>query len=199
MSEQAVQKPSSSGKLKIIGIIAGVVILEAVAAFFLLPSGTAAPAAEAAPASPPPKEEKPAAHAKPKEHGGHEKPASGHEKPEKEEAGKHAEAGEELEVDLGKFTVTSFQPSSNSTLMIDFHLFATIGGEDQSAYEKAYEENKHRVRDQIIVIIRGSEMTDLTDAGLGLIKRRILEKTNDILGKPLLRTVVFSEFAFMEQ
>jgi flagellar basal body-associated protein FliL len=196
MSEQAVQKPSSSGKLKIIGIIAGVVILEAVAAFFLLPSGTAAPAAEAAPATPPPKEEKAAAHAKPKEQKAPEKGTAGH---EKEESGKHAEAGEELEVDLGKFTVTSFQPSSNSTLMIDFHLFATIGGEDQSAYEKAYEENKHRVRDQIIVIIRGSEMTDLTDAGLGLIKRRILEKTNDILGKPLLRTVVFSEFAFMEQ
>src|SRR5436853_128840 len=43
------------------------------------------------------------------------------------------------------------------------------------------------------------EVTDLTDAGLGLIKRRILETTNKTLGKPLLQGVVFSEFSFVEQ
>ena len=43
------------------------------------------------------------------------------------------------------------------------------------------------------------QTTDLTDAGLGLIKRKILEKTNRALGKPLLQTVVFSDFSFVEQ
>jgi flagellar FliL protein len=55
------------------------------------------------------------------------------------------------------------------------------------------------VRDNVIVIIRSAEITDLTDAGLGLIKRRILETTNKTLGKPLLQGVVFSEFSFVEQ
>ena len=59
--------------------------------------------------------------------------------------------------------------------------------------------NKHRIRENVIIIIRSAEVTDLTDAGLGLIKRRILETTNKTLGKPLLQEVVFSEFSFIEQ
>jgi flagellar basal body-associated protein FliL len=47
--------------------------------------------------------------------------------------------------------------------------------------------------------VRGSEIEDLTDAGLGLIKRRILERTNKALGKPLIKNVIFSEFSFVEQ
>jgi flagellar FliL protein len=42
-------------------------------------------------------------------------------------------------------------------------------------------------------------MVDLTDAGLGLIKRRILATTNKVLGKPLVQSVVFTEFRFNEQ
>jgi len=42
-------------------------------------------------------------------------------------------------------------------------------------------------------------VTDLTDAGLGLLKRKILEKSNRILGRPLLQTIIFSEFSFVEQ
>ena len=47
--------------------------------------------------------------------------------------------------------------------------------------------------------MRSAELTDLTDAGLGLLKRRIQEKSNQTLGKPLLRAVVFSDFSFIEQ
>ena len=43
------------------------------------------------------------------------------------------------------------------------------------------------------------QIEDLTDPGLGLLKRRILAKSNDLLGKPLLRSVVFSDFSFVEQ
>jgi hypothetical protein len=49
------------------------------------------------------------------------------------------------------------------------------------------------------VIVRGAEITDLTDAGLGLMKRKILDRANRTLGKPLLQTVVVSDFSFIEQ
>jgi flagellar FliL protein len=100
---------------------------------------------------------------------------------------------------LGKFGVTSFQPSTNSTLLIDFHLYGTVGGEEKAAFDRAMEGNQHRFRDQVIVIVRSSELTDLTDAGLGLIKRKILEKSNRLLGKPYIRSVIFSDFSFVEQ
>jgi len=103
------------------------------------------------------------------------------------------------EVDLGKFSVTAYQPTSNTTLRIDFHLFGTVLDEDKSDFEERFERKKRRFRDRVIVTVRSSEISDLTDAGLGLIKRKILERTNKELGKPLLQSVIFSDFAFTEQ
>lgn len=106
---------------------------------------------------------------------------------------------EQLEVDLGKFGVTSFQPSTNSTLLIDFHLFGTVAAADREGFTKAMEENMHRFRDQVIVTVRSAELSDLTEAGLSLLKRKILQKGNKLLGKPYLRSVVFSDYSFVEQ
>ena len=105
----------------------------------------------------------------------------------------------QVEVDLGQFTITSYQPISNTTLRIDFHLYGTVATEDQHAFQEAIQANIHRFRDQVIVIVRAAELTDLTDAGLGLIKRKILEKTNAMLGKRYLKAVIFSDFSFIEQ
>ena len=113
--------------------------------------------------------------------------------------GDKAKQEEQVEVDLGEYTVTSFQPISNTTLRIDFHLFGTIASKDIDAFNTAMEGNIHRLRDQVIVTVRSSELTDLTDAGLGLIKRKILEKVNRTLGRPFLEMVVFSDFSFIEQ
>ena len=104
-----------------------------------------------------------------------------------------------VEVDLGEFAVTSFQPLSGTSLRIDFHLFGTVTADDNENLDSAMQESRHRVRDQVIVIVRSSDLEDLTDAGLGLIKRKILEKTNRILGRPFLKTIIFSDFSFIEQ
>ena len=106
---------------------------------------------------------------------------------------------DQVEVDLGKFSVTAFQPVSNTTLRIDFHLFGTVDADDQTQFEAEWQGNTHRFRDQVIGTMRACELTELTDAGLGLIKRKILEKTNRTLGKPLLQAVIFSDFSFIEQ
>ena len=106
---------------------------------------------------------------------------------------------EELEVDLGKFDVNSYQPKANTTSIIDFHLYATIASSDKSAFTASIEQNKNRLRDQILVIVRSADLAELTEPGLGLIKRRILEKSNTILGKAFLRTIVFGDFSFTEQ
>ena len=106
---------------------------------------------------------------------------------------------DQVEVDLGEFSVSSFQPVSSTTLRIDFHLWGTIGSEDEKEFLMLMEDNLHRFREQVIVTVRSADITDLTDAGLGLVKRKILEKTNRTLGKPLLRAVIFSDFSFIEQ
>jgi flagellar FliL protein len=47
--------------------------------------------------------------------------------------------------------------------------------------------------------LHAADTADLSDAELGLIKRKILEKTNRALGKPLVREVLFSKFNFVER
>lgn len=116
--------------------------------------------------------------------------------------GQFDEEGElvdQVEVDLGEFSVTAFQPVSNTALRIDFHLWGTVHADDEEEFLTLMDENLNRFREQVIVTVRGADITDLTDAGLGLLKRKILEKTNRTVGKPLLRVVIFSEFSFIEQ
>ncbi len=110
-----------------------------------------------------------------------------------------AHHGDQQEVDLGEFTVTAYQPVSNSTLFISFHLYGSVMNKHGEDFSRRLSDNKFRIRDNVIVIIRSAEIADLTDAGLGLIKRRILETTNKTLGKPLLQAVMFSDFSFVEQ
>ena len=90
-------------------------------------------------------------------------------------------------------------PASNVTLRVNFHLIGTVLAEEQHEFEELLSKNQHRLRDQAIFEIRNCQIDDLTDPGLALLKRRILAKSNDLLGKPLLHSVVFSDFSFVEQ
>lgn len=137
--------------------------------------------------------------------GGHEAEAAGH--GDAHGGGHGGEAGEEhaaephetTEVDLGGFKITVFQPAANTTLFVDFHLSGTVKTAQAGEFKHLFEANQFKFRDQVNVIIRSSGMEDFTDAGLGLLKNQILEKTNRTLGKPLLISVAFPEFSFIEQ
>lgn len=168
-------------KLVVLGLIAAVIGAECLFAYVYVSVATEKAAASPAGAST--KHGDAAAHAK---DGEAENDAAG------------GESGER-EIDLGEFSLTAFQPATNTTLLIDFHLFGTIMGEEEQGFGEHYESNKHRIRDQVITTIRSAELADLTDPGLGLIKRQILEKTNRALGKPLLHGIVFSDFLVVEQ
>jgi len=103
------------------------------------------------------------------------------------------------EVELGSFNITHFNPVTNSTLSIDFELYGAVLAENQAEFTELFEKNKVRVREQVLMTLHSAESKDLTDAGLGLIKRQILEKTNRALGHPLLKEVLFSKFNFIER
>jgi flagellar FliL protein len=109
------------------------------------------------------------------------------------------EEAKSLEVKLGDFDITAFQAASNTSVRISFNLFATLNESDESNFEDLKAEYEQRLRDKIIFEIRNADVSDLTDPGLGLIKRRILEKSNLLFGKSILKSVVFGNFAFVEQ
>jgi hypothetical protein len=176
--EAASGKPSILAKAYIALILVALVIGECLAAYFIVPDPTETAAMMGVPA------------------------------PETEEAEDEttdpfdqveSALGDQMEVDLGDFHMTAYQPLSNSTLRLDFHLYGTIIKDDLEAFDLAYLENENRLRDQALGIFRSAEVTDLTDAKLGLIKRKILATSNQLLGEPYLRTIVFSDFSFIEQ
>ena len=107
--------------------------------------------------------------------------------------------GAEIEADLGKFSIVVHKPAESYTMRINFHLIGTVKEAEQEEFRILLGKCQHRLRDQVIYEVRNSEIGDLTDPGLALIKRKILGKSNDLLGKPLLTTVVFSDYAFVEQ
>lgn len=133
-------------------------------------------------------------------HGEAEKSESGHGSGgHGEEAAAPKPIGDFVEFDLGKFSVMAFQPGANAMRVIEFHLFGTVMAEDSDEFDLLWAENKQRCRDQVIVTIRSAEVEDFTDPALGLIKRKILARTNDVLGKPLVEEVMFSDFSFIEE
>lgn len=170
-------KPSMLAKLKIPLIILGVVIVEFIAIYMFFPSSP-----------PPPEPDKEAAKVL---------EAVATTEPEEEEETKSGKA--DKEVDMGEFSVSAHQAAANITYRIDFHLHGTILSDKDEEYTKLMETKGKRVREQVILTIRSAEVADLTDAGLGLIKRRILATTNKTLGKPLIQSVIFTDFRFNEQ
>ena len=60
-----------------------------------------------------------------------------------------------------------FNPPRTPRLRIEFNLYGTVSAKEQKEFMTALEENQHRFRDQVLVIVRSAEITDLTDAGLG--------------------------------
>jgi len=153
-------------RLKIPGIIGGIVALEWGLAFLVMPgSAPAPPVSAAAVIDSEPLEE---VDEQAEIHTGKTDPADsahGTEKAAHSEGHGPAKGGprhsDAEEVDLGDFTVSGFQPASNSTLFITFHLYGTVRHKYAREFSQRLEENQHRIRDNIIVIIRSAEITDL--------------------------------------
>jgi flagellar basal body-associated protein FliL len=181
-------------KMIFVSLFVGVVILvECLVAYTLIPSQSQVEAWAEAKA----KAAAEAAHAA--EHSDHDEHGDDHGGHGSHGGGHGAHGAHEHEVDLGKYNIVVHQPSANLTLRVNFHLIGLVSEKDHHDFEAIYSKNQHRLRDQVLSEVRNSEISDLTDPGLGLIKRKILAKSNSLLGKPMLKTVVFSDFAFIEQ
>jgi hypothetical protein len=118
---------------------------------------------------------------------------------EGEEGHGEASAHDMHEVKLGSYHVVTFNTDTGRSLNIDFELYGTVLAKEEKEFTELFEANKVRLREQILVTVRGTDVIDLSDPDLGLLKRQILEKTNRTLGKPLLSEAIFSKFSFIER
>ncbi|MCA9100199.1 MAG: flagellar basal body-associated FliL family protein [Pirellulales bacterium] len=169
---------SRIARLRILGVIAVVVIVECTAAYLYLPSADVSAADD---------------------------PAELEQRVEDlmdDEVAQLPDLSEDnkKEVELDSFQIVYHDVTQTSTYSISFTLFATIDKEDAEEFSQRFKERQNRFKDQVMTIIRSSTPEELTDSELGLIKHKILNTTNRLLGgeKPLINGIIFTEYRFAE-
>ncbi|HYO24508.1 MAG TPA: hypothetical protein VEQ85_06115 [Lacipirellulaceae bacterium] len=204
MADQGAPEPAASDEppkksggfmtlVKAIAVVSAIVLAQVCAAAMLIPSAeeTRAVGKQLAGA--------PHGHGDAKgedDHGPGHGPGHG-ETHDDEHAGAHGQHARE--VTLGTYHIVSFNPKSKKSLSVDFELFGTVLEPEEAEFSHLYTAHEKRISEQITIAVRGLQAEDLTDPGLGLLKRIILEKTNRALGKPLVREAVISQFSFIER
>ncbi|MCA9121254.1 MAG: hypothetical protein H6822_21600 [Planctomycetaceae bacterium] len=104
-----------------------------------------------------------------------------------------------VEIQLGDYSITISQRNSATALRADFTLAGTVLASEESTFSNLMEKHPARFREIVLYEFRNSEREDLDDPELGLIKRRILERSNNLFGKPILKTLMFPDFSYIEQ
>lgn len=198
-SDEAAAKAKSGlmPKLLIGAFVAAVIAIECAAAYFLLPSPEEVSAAGTEEGE---HKEDADGHKTPDEHGDASEHGKGHgDKHGDGHGAGHSDGHGVAEVELGEFSVTLLQPEAGMAYRVDFKIGATVEEKNKEKFTTLFAACQQRFRDQVMVEVRNCEITDLTDSGLGLIKRRISEKSNALFGESLLQGVFFSEFSLVEQ
>jgi flagellar basal body-associated protein FliL len=170
---------SIAARLKVLGVIGVVVIVECAAAYVYLPSAAVTAAVE--------------------------NPVELEQRVEElmdEEVAQLPTISEDdkKEVELDAFQIVYHDVAQTATYSISFTLFATINKEDSEEFTKRFKERQNRFKDQVMTTIRSSTPEELIDSELGLIKHKILNTTNRLLGgeKPLINGIIFTEYRFAE-
>jgi flagellar FliL protein len=109
------------------------------------------------------------------------------------------EMGPVSEIELGTFDVAIHDPASDATYHVNCKVAATVAEKDAAEFDELLAKNENRLRERIMIEFRSASASDLNEAGLGLIKRRILEKSNVLLGKPLVKKIIFPEYNYYVQ
>ena len=115
---------------------------------------------------------------------------------------------EDEETDLGEQTlkeveIGAFQLSNRNASGLNMHVQLALSGTVPEAlsdeFTKHFEQHKSRVRQSVLSIIRSSTQKDLADPSLSLIRRKIQDQLNRLLGKKFLVDVVVTEVSVIGQ
>ncbi len=94
-----------------------------------------------------------------------------------------------IEFDLGSYGVSFIPPGSDRGHRVEFRLFGTLHAKDEEHLKKLFEERQGRFRHRLLLEIRNATMEELNENQLGLIQRRILATSTELLGEAILLSV----------
>jgi hypothetical protein len=111
---------------------------------------------------------------------------------------KAEEAEKVVEYDLGTYSVSFVPPGADHNYRVEFRLFATVNAEDKDRLQTLMDERQFRYRHRMILEIRNASLQELSENQLGLIQRRILATSTEVLGEPILLSIGFNDYQVIE-
>ena len=153
----------------IAGAVLGMMSVLAVVAMLLLPKGSSASNGEAAEA-------------------GHAGPAA---------SGEKAEGFSEVEI--GQFSV-SVEFEDGIVWNVAFKLFAGVSPDKRAEVEACFNDShKARVKQAVVKVVRMSNIKDIRDPELDLLKRNLKAEINNVLPQRYVQQVIVAEIRTMQQ
>lgn len=103
-----------------------------------------------------------------------------------------------VEFDLGTHGV-SFRPAgADKNYKVEFRLFGTLHSSDLEHMQELFLERELRFRYRMMLEIRNASMQELEENQLGLIQRRVLATSTELLGEAILLSVGFADYQVLE-
>jgi len=96
--------------------------------------------------------------------------------------------------DLGKYSVSLFDPLTGTVSRAEFELQGTTSCEDEDSFKEFLKANHRFLREQVMVTIRNSRISDMNDPSLRLLEKKLMARVNRSLGQRFLRTVDVRNF-----
>lgn len=104
-----------------------------------------------------------------------------------------------VEFSLGEYGITFTPPGSDRNHVVEFQAFGTVREHDEKRLDALFAARHGRFRHRMMLEIRNATMDELTENQLGLLQRRILATSNEILEEPILLGVGFNNFQLREE
>ncbi len=122
-------------------------------------------------------------------------PAHAQEAPENKPADENLEEARAT-IDLGTFQVKDLRPTRNETIKVSFAIHLALHPSVGKSTVKQLERWQHRLRDQVLVVIRLSETKDFLEPNLAKFRRCISLRINRTLKAVLVSEALLTEFTF---
>lgn len=103
------------------------------------------------------------------------------------------------EFSFGTFTSNFVPVGSESVYQVNFTLFGLVKKKDMSHLQELYKARENRFSHRLTLEVRNATIDELMDNQLGLIQRRILATTNEILEEPIILGVGFKDYQVFEE
>jgi len=111
----------------------------------------------------------------------------------------HADEHKVIEFDLGTYPVSFIPNGSDRNHRVEFRLFGTLHAKDEARMKELYKEREGRFRHRLLLEIRNATLEELNENQLGLIQRRILATSTELLGEAILLSVGFQDYQVLEE